>query len=95
MLDRDGATFDPAELTQSPRKSGIPSTPTRSVRGQEPNGRELAGLLPARRERPSQRSAAERGYESPSSDADCHLPVPKGSSPCNVEKDITTRSAGL
>jgi hypothetical protein len=36
------------------------------------------GLLRVCRERPSRSRAAEREYELPSSDADCHLPVPNG-----------------
>src|ERR1700730_129765 len=77
MLDRDSAALDPAELTQSLRKSGNLCTPTRSVRGQEPNGREPSRLLRVRRERPCRSRAAERCNELPPSNAGYHLTVPQ------------------
>src|SRR5215471_15002511 len=62
ILDRDGATLDPPEFMQSLHKSRSPGTPTRSVRTQKPNDRQLRCLLRARHERP-RRSAAEQRDE--------------------------------
>jgi hypothetical protein len=56
----------------------------------------LLGLLPSRRKRPSNRSTAERRYELPSSDADCHSPRPQWDhARCYKGKIITLQSAGL
>ena len=53
ILDRDGATLDPAEFAQPLHKSGGPLAPgRRRARAQEPDGRQLRRLLRARRERP-------------------------------------------
>ena len=53
ILDRDGATLDPAEFAQSLHKGGGPLAPgRRRGRAQEPDGRQLRRLLRARRERP-------------------------------------------
>src|SRR5262249_24340143 len=60
ILDRDGATFNPAEFTQSLHKSSSPGTPDRSVRAQEPDRRQLPRLLRACRQRPRRRAADER-----------------------------------
>ena len=59
ILDRDGATLDPAEFTQSRHKSSSPCTPARSVRAQEPDVRQLVRLLRGSGDRPSRRRAAE------------------------------------
>src|SRR6516164_5654770 len=40
-------------------------------------GRDMWGACCARRERPRGRSAAERGYQFPPSDGDCHTPLPR------------------
>jgi hypothetical protein len=58
IFDCDAATLDPAEFAQSLHKGSRPWPPDRSVRAQEPNGRQLAWLLRPRRERPSNGSAA-------------------------------------
>jgi hypothetical protein len=64
-LDRDGATFDPTEFSQSLHKSGEPfAIGRRRVRTHVPDGRQLARLLRARRERPHRRRA-EQGDELP------------------------------
>jgi hypothetical protein len=57
ILDRDGATFDPAEFAQSLHKCGGPfALDGRRERAQEPDSRQLR-LLRARRERPRRRAA--------------------------------------
>src|SRR5262249_11663198 len=64
ILDRQGATLDPAELAQSLNKGGSPCTPgRRRARSKEPNDRHLRWLLRARRERPRSRRAAEQRDE--------------------------------
>jgi hypothetical protein len=45
-------------------------------------------LLRARSERPRHRTA-ERGYQFPPLDLDCHVTLPWGSCPCNKGNDIT------
>ena len=66
ILDRDGATLDPAELAQPLHKGGGPVAPVRSrARAQEADGRQLARLLRVRRERPSRRAADERDELAP------------------------------
>ena len=64
ILDRDGATLDPTEFAQPLHESGDPlAVGRRRARAQEPDGRQLAGLLRARRERPRRRRAAEKRDE--------------------------------
>ena len=64
ILDRDGATLDPAEFAQPLHKSGDPlALGRRRARAQEPDGRQLSRLLRARRERPRRRRAAEQRDE--------------------------------
>ena len=64
ILDRDGAALDPAEFAQPLHKGGDPLAPgRRRARAQEPDGRQLARLLRARRERPRRRRAAEQRDE--------------------------------
>src|SRR5262245_8612810 len=64
ILDRHGATLDPAEFAQSLNKGGCPCTPgRRSARSKEPNDRHLRWLLRSRRERPSGRRAADERDE--------------------------------
>src|SRR5262245_4323632 len=64
ILDRQGATLDPAEFAQSLNKGGSPCTPgRRSARSKEPNDRHLRWLLRPRRERPRDRRAAEKRDE--------------------------------
>ena len=64
ILDRDGATLDPAEFAQPLHKSGDPwARSRRRGRAQEPDGRQLRRLLRARRERPRRRRAAEQRDE--------------------------------
>ena len=53
ILDRDGATLDPAEFAQSRHKGVSPRTPARDIRAQEPDGRLLVRLLRTSREWPS------------------------------------------
>jgi hypothetical protein len=63
ILDRDGAPLDPAEFTESLHKSGSPWDPGRSVRAQEPDGRQLHWLLRLsgeRRGEDSDRTSHER-----------------------------------
>src|SRR5262249_44224481 len=66
LLDRDVAPFDPAKLAQSVDECINPLTvrvaPTRA---KIPDGRQLARLLRARRQRPSRRSADERDELAP------------------------------
>src|SRR5262249_38296191 len=61
--DRDGSTLDPAEFTQSLHESDSPWTPGRSIRAQEPDGRQLRRLLCARRDWPRGRRTAEQRDE--------------------------------
>src|SRR5262249_13713099 len=64
MLDRKVATLDPAEFAQLLHKSGDPlALDRRRARAQETDGRQLAGLLRARRKRPCSHSAAEERNE--------------------------------
>src|SRR6516165_1525467 len=64
ILDRQGATLDPAEFAQSLNKGGCPCTPGRSrARSKEPNDRHLRWLLCPRRKRPRRRRATEQRYE--------------------------------
>src|SRR5262249_51541567 len=63
IFDCNGATLDPAEFAQSLHKGSRPWPPDRSVCAQEPNGRQLAWLLRAGRERPHHRRAAEQRDE--------------------------------
>src|SRR5215831_17350737 len=64
ILNREVATIDPAEFTQPLHKSGNSFALNRRVGAQEPDGRQLACLLRARRERRgSRRRAAEQRYE--------------------------------
>ena len=51
ILDRDGATLDPAEFTQSLHKGGGPLNKRRSAIAQKPDGRQLARLLRPRGQR--------------------------------------------
>src|SRR5262245_26628101 len=61
ILDRHGATLDPAEFAQSLSKGGCPCTPgRRRARSKEPDDRHLRRLLRARRERPGSRAAEQR-----------------------------------
>jgi hypothetical protein len=62
MLDCDGSALDPAELAKPFQKRGVPRAlrPTRS-RAEKPDRPQL--LLPARRERPRHRRAAEQRDE--------------------------------
>src|SRR6516162_7649413 len=77
ILDRDAAALEPAEFVQSLHKSAEPLTlDQRRGCAQEPNGRQLPRLLRARRERP-RRGAAECDQQFPSSDRDCHTPLPR------------------
>src|SRR6266545_788500 len=64
ILDGDGATFDPTKLSQPLDKSSYPLARSQTRgRSQEPDGRQLASLLCARRERPRNRCAAEQRDE--------------------------------
>src|SRR5262249_23226985 len=90
ILDRDGATLDPAERAQSLHKSSNPWIEYhRSVREQEPDRRQLSSLLRARRERHGDRRAAKRDNEFSSPEVDCHATLPRGSCLCIRRKDIT------
>ena len=62
ILNRDGATIDPAEFAQPLHKSG---NRWLSIEGcpQETDGRQLCRLLRARRDRPRRRRAAEQRDE--------------------------------
>src|SRR5262249_10539833 len=63
-FDRDIATIDPTKFAQPPNESGKQlAAARRRGRAQEPNGRQLAHLLRARRERPRGRRAAEKHDE--------------------------------
>src|SRR5262249_12745658 len=62
-LNRDVATFHPTEFAQPLHECGEPLALDQGRGGaQESDGRQLAGLLRARRERPRRR-AAEQRYE--------------------------------
>jgi hypothetical protein len=64
ILDRDGASLDPAEFTQSRCKRSGPWTPGRGVGAYEPDHGQLARLLCARRDRPGRcRAAAKQDDE--------------------------------
>src|SRR5262249_18948906 len=64
ILNRDGATFYPAEFAQSLEESGRQLVLRRRCgRPQEPDGRQLAGLLRARHERPRGSRAAKQRDE--------------------------------
>src|SRR5215467_7050901 len=64
ILDRHGATLDPAEFAQSLSKGGCPCTPgRRTARSKEPNDRHLRWLLRPCRERPRGCRAAEKRDE--------------------------------
>src|SRR5262249_50044311 len=62
ILDGDGATLNPAEFAQPLNKSGNPLALNRRVGTQKPDGRRFTGL-PARRERPCSRRAADQRDE--------------------------------
>src|SRR5262249_35100350 len=93
VLDRDGATLDPAEFAQPLHKCVDPcalaywAAPT-----EVPDGRQLPRLLRARCKRPRRGRAAECGQQFPPSDGDCHTPLP-----CEVRKrnDTTSRACSL
>src|SRR5262249_17501459 len=61
ILDRDGLALDPAEFMQASHKCSRPRGEGRSIRTQEPYGRQL--LLRARRDWPSGHRAAEQRDE--------------------------------
>src|SRR5262249_51962697 len=64
ILDRDIPPLAPAQLTQPLHKGAGPLALCCSrARAQKPNGRQLAGLLRARRERPCCRRATEQRDE--------------------------------
>src|SRR5262249_54232954 len=64
ILDRKGATLDPAQFAPLLHKNGDPpALDGRRARAQETDGRQLAGLLRARRKRPCSHSAAEERNE--------------------------------
>ena len=59
-LDRDGAPLDPAEFAQPLLKSGDPlARGGTRLPAQKPDGRQLARLLRARRQRPRRRAAEQ------------------------------------
>src|SRR5262249_45477651 len=61
ILDPDGATLDSAEFAQPLHQSGNPcALGCRRARAHEPDGRQLARLLRAHRERPRRRAAQQR-----------------------------------
>src|SRR5262249_45236524 len=63
-LNRDVATFHPTEFAQTLHECGEPLALDRGRRGtQESDGRQLAGLLRAHRDRPPNRRAAEQRDE--------------------------------
>src|SRR5262245_63366674 len=63
-LNRDVATFHPTEFAQTLHECGEPLALDQGRGGaQESDGRQLAGLLRARRERPRSRRAAEQRDE--------------------------------
>src|SRR5262245_63960001 len=66
ILDRQGATLDPAEFAQSLNKGGNPCTPgRRRARSKEPNDRHLRRLLRTCRERTRRRAAEQRDELAP------------------------------
>src|SRR5262249_23593199 len=65
-LDRDGAALNPAEFAQPLHQSGDPlACDGRRGPAQKPNSRQLARLLPARRERPRSGAAEQRDELAP------------------------------
>src|SRR5262249_45675955 len=67
LLDRDVAPFDPAKLAQSVDECINPLTVSLApTRAKIPDGRQLAGLLRKRRERPRSRAAEHRDERAPS-----------------------------
>src|SRR5262249_52034571 len=76
-LDREIATVHPTKFAHPLHKGGDPLTVCqRCARAQVPDGRQLARLLRARRERPRRRRAAECDQQFPPSDGDCHTRLP-------------------
>src|SRR5262245_35650757 len=65
-LNRDVATFHPTEFAQPLHECGEPLALDQGRGGaQESDGRQLAGLLRARRERPRRRAAQQRDERAP------------------------------
>src|SRR5262249_33226220 len=84
ILNGDGSILDPAEFVQSLHKSSNPLAHGRSgTRAQEADGRQLARLLRARRERPCRRAPKRTEKFAPP-----HvLPTVRGSHPTTPEKE--------
>jgi hypothetical protein len=66
IFNRDSATFDPAEFTQSLHKSSGPQTPENRIHAQDADGRQFACLLCACGKRPCSCGAAKKGDKLPS-----------------------------
>jgi len=96
ILDRDVLSRDEAYFLKTFAECGNKILERNKLRAaQKPNHRHRR-LLRSRRERPSNGRAAKRGYELPSSDADCHLPRPRRNhARCNMGQGITLQWAGL
>src|SRR5438094_629211 len=60
ILDRDGTALDPAKLAQARHKGSRPWTKGRSIRAQEPDGRQFARLLRLGHERRKRQPVEER-----------------------------------
>jgi hypothetical protein len=78
MFDRHVAALDEAGLGEALEKRRIACLVGVTAAAVEHPDHRHRRLLRAHGERPSDRGADERGCELPSSDADCHLAVPKG-----------------
>src|SRR5262249_5870127 len=89
ILDRDVATLDVARFFQAAAKRVLESCLRVGRATAEVADDRLISLLHARRERPRDSPAAERGQQLPPSDGDCHTPLP-----CEVRKgnDTTPRA---
>ena len=70
ILDRDVLTLDPAKFAKTRHKRSSPWSKGRSIRAQEPDGRQLARLLRARAARPRGDGAQQGDELAPS-----HMPL--------------------
>src|SRR5262249_33014488 len=90
IFDRQVVTFDIADFAQSLMESTQPGRITVGrCAVEKTDSWELCRLLRAGSERPRGRCAAECGQQFPSSDGDCHAPLP-----CEVREgnDTTPRA---
>src|SRR5262245_37918142 len=85
--DRDGATLNPTEFTQSLHKGGGPWTlGGRFARAQVSNGRQLVRLQRPRPERPCNRRAAEQRDKVPPPHVEPTLPDGRSTARSNCQR---------